>query len=45
MNRLNANKLRGTLLIAAETVAMRQDIVNLALDAIAAQAGTGGGRS
>jgi hypothetical protein len=45
MNRPNANKLRDTLLIAAETVVMRQDITNLALNAFAAQAGTGGRRS
>jgi hypothetical protein len=45
MNQPNANKLRDTLLIAAETVVMRQDIISLALDAIAAQAGTGGRRS
>ena len=43
MKRANANKLRDNLLDAAETVVMRQGIANLALDAVAAEAGVSKG--
>jgi AcrR family transcriptional regulator len=39
MKRANASELRDSLLDAAETVVMRQGIANLALDAVAAEAG------